>query len=109
VQNLLRRQQLTAALSLAPRRLPVCARQQQDEFLATETGTQVVRIGCCGVDSLGHAPQALVTLHVAIVIVVLLEVIDIDDHERQRVAAFARFFPLYGIESVEHAPVGDTG
>jgi hypothetical protein len=48
-------------------------------------------------------------LRVAVAVVVLLETIGVDDHERQRCTQRTRLVPLAVQDAVEHAAVGDAG
>jgi hypothetical protein len=61
--------------------------QQEYEFLAAKTGNQIARTNYRQVQGLRHVSQALIALNVAIVIVILFEEIDIEQDQRQWLAA----------------------
>ena len=56
-----------------------------------------------------HLPQAFITLDMPVEVVVLLEIVDIQQDQRQRQLAALGTGPFPRQHGVEHAPVGDTG
>ncbi|MNP08273.1 hypothetical protein D3C76_1003340 [compost metagenome] len=101
--------QLAAALRHLPRRRLVGGREDQHEFLAAEAGDEVAWADGGVLQGLAHALQAVVALDMAVVVVVLLEVVDIEKDQRQRLAGALGAGPLHFQHGVEHAPVGHTG
>ncbi|MNR35590.1 hypothetical protein D3C85_1534460 [compost metagenome] len=64
--------------------------QQQCEFLAAVAHRQVGRPLQCLLQHLGKAPQTLVARGVPVTVVVGLDVIQVEHHQRQRIALASR-------------------
>ena len=87
----------------------VAAIQQQGEFLATQAYRHVQRPARGILEQEGHALQGLVAGLVAIAVVVALEVIDIAQQHRHRLA-LALALPPQGVQmAVEAAPIVQAG
>ena len=91
------------------RALEVEARQQQGEFLAAVTGDEHSLLQGDQRQCLADRAQAGVAPDMAVTVVEQLEMIDIDHHQRERLAALGRSTPLALELAVEAAPVGQAG
>jgi hypothetical protein len=83
--------------------------KQQHELLAAVARRQVA--GAAGVrgDGLRHLLQAAVAGRMAQAVVVQLEVVDVEHHQRQGAAAAHGALPFLFQEAVEMPAVGDLG
>ena len=84
-------------------------RQQQRELLAAQSGHQIGGPGGALAQHRSDATQAFVAGRVAVVVVVALEVVDIDQQQRQRYAVASGPRHLLGQAQVEGAAIGQTG
>ncbi|MCY1221123.1 hypothetical protein D9M72_331670 [compost metagenome] len=84
------------------------AGQHRSEFLAAQPGAELLAGQRAG-QGAGNLPQAVVAGHVAMQVVVLLELVHIQDQQAQCLAALAR--PGHGRDrlALEVAPVADAG
>ncbi|MNN59690.1 hypothetical protein D3C81_1748270 [compost metagenome] len=85
------------------------ARQHHRELFAAEAGGQVGGARAVVLDHGGHAPQHVVAGDMAVGIVVGLEGVDIDHHQRQLRLLALRAAPFRAKVFVEVAAVGQPG
>src|SRR2546427_1354627 len=86
----------------------LCIGEEDRELVATEAGRDVA--GADGLaDRLGHLPEELVALDVALVVVDALEVVDVDVGDGDRMPAAARSRQLVREPLEEGAPVRHAG
>ena len=84
-------------------------RQQQREFFAAETGHQVLRPLHLPAERIGHRAQAAIAGKVAVEVVELFEVIEIDHGERERFVMADGAIPFLREALIEGTAVGDPG
>ena len=86
----------------------VGVRKQQRELFATESSDEIV--GARGGDeSLGDALQAFVAGDVSVAIVELLEEVEVEQDQRERLSLARRRLPFSLEDEVEHSSVRDVG
>src|SRR5690606_3670899 len=84
MRNSFRRNQFTAALGYLTRGNGVGFGQNQYEFLTAEAREEIARSSRSTAEHTGHTLQAGIAIDVAVVVVVLFEVVDIEQDQRQR-------------------------
>ena len=82
--------------------------QQDDEFLSAEPGQKVRRASQGGLECPGHAAQAFISCQVAVQIVVVFEMVDVDEQQGQGGLRPDGPAPFVLVDFVEAAAVGDV-
>src|SRR5690606_199881 len=108
MRNSFRRNQFTAALGYLTRGNGVGLGQNQYEFLTAEAREEIARSSRSTAEHAGHTLQAGIAIDVAVVVVVLFEVVDIEQDQRQRCSPTSRTRPFNFQRGIEATTVGDA-
>src|SRR5690606_10914931 len=84
-------------------------RQEEGEFLAADPCSEVTCAARSACHQRRHAPERFVAFKMAVVVVELLEAVDAEQQQRQRLALARAAFALLLDAFLEGAPVAETG